>query len=86
MEFEEKMSLGKMAKFLGVQRAYLKEIAKKNKMRIYKMQNTKKYSLFEMRKHLKKEKDNSITIYKSVCYIVETYHIYESKMNYISDL
>jgi hypothetical protein len=86
MEFEEKMSLGKMSKYLGVQRSYLKAIANAKKMKIYKIKNTKKYDLFEMKKYIKKDKNKIISIYESVCYIKETYHIYESKMNYINDL
>jgi hypothetical protein len=82
MDFQEKMSLGTMSKYLGVERAYLKAIAKAKKMRVYKIQNTKKYSLFEMKEHIKKDKEKTITIYEKVCYITETYHIYESKMNY----
>jgi len=82
MEFEEKMSLGKMSKYLGVQRSYLKAIANAKKMQIYKIKNTKKYDLFEMKKYIKKDKNKSIAIYESVCYIKETYYVYPSKMNY----
>ena len=73
-----KMTLLKMSNELGVDRVTLKEIAKAHKLEYIERDGMKFYSVFEMQKILK---DTIVTIYRPV-YITETYHIYESKMNY----
>jgi hypothetical protein len=77
-----KMSLAKMAKELNTTRANLKAVVELNNIKYRKAQNTKYYSLIEVKKALK---DNSVTIVEPI-YITTVYHIYESKMNYINDL
>lgn len=73
-----KMTLLKMSNELGVDRITLKEIAKAHKLEYIEKDGMKFYNVFEMQKLVK---DTTVTIYRPV-YITETYHIYESKMNY----
>ena len=73
-----KMTLLKMSNELGVDRVTLKEIAKAHDLKYVEKDGMKFYSIFEMQKLVN---DITITIYRPV-YITETYHIYESKMNY----
>ena len=73
-----KMTLLKMSNELGVDRVTLKEIAKAHDLNYVEKDGMKFYSIFEMQKLVN---DITITIYRPV-YITETYHIYESKMNY----
>ncbi len=73
-----KMTLLKMSNELGVDRVTLKEIAKAHKLEYIERDGMKFYSIFEMQKLVK---DTIVPIYRPV-YITETYHIYESKMNY----
>jgi hypothetical protein len=73
-----KMTLLKMSNELGVDRLTLKEIAKAHDLKYVEKDGMKFYSIFEMQKLVN---DITITIYRPV-YITETYHIYESKMNY----
>ena len=73
-----KMTLLKMSNELGVDRVTLKEIAKVHKLECLEKDGMKFYSIFEMQKLVK---DTIVQIYRPV-YITETYHIYESKMNY----
>ena len=72
------MTLLKMSNELGVDRVTLKEIAKAHKLEYIEKDGMKFYSIFEMQKILKY---TTVTLYQPV-YITETYHIYESKMNY----
>jgi hypothetical protein len=73
-----KMTLLKMSNELGVDRVTLKEIAKAHDLKYIEKDGMKFYSIFEMQKLVN---DITVTIYRPV-YITETYHIYESKMNY----
>jgi len=73
-----KMTLLKMSNELGVDRVTLKEIAKAHDLKYIEKDGMKFYSIFEMQKIVK---DTTVTLYQPV-YITETYHIYESKMNY----
>ncbi len=73
-----KMTLLKISNELGVDRVTLKEIAKAHKLEYIEKDGMKFYNVFEMQKILK---DTTVTIYRPV-YITETYHIYQSKMNY----
>jgi hypothetical protein len=79
---KDKMTLMKMAKELNTTKANLKAIAESNNLKYTKGQKCKYYSLIEVKKALN---DNSITILKPI-YITQTYHIYESKMNYLNEL
>jgi hypothetical protein len=73
-----KMTLLKMSNELGVDRVTLKEIAKAHDLKYVEKDGMKFYNIFEMQKLVN---DITVTIYRPV-YITETYHIYESKMNY----
>jgi hypothetical protein len=73
-----KMTLLKMSNELGVDRVTLKEIAKAHKLDYIEKDGMKFYNVFEMQKIVK---NTMVTIYRPV-YITETYHIYESKINY----
>jgi hypothetical protein len=73
-----KMTLLKMSNELGVDRLTLKEIAKAHKLEYIEKDGMKFYNIFEMQKIVK---NTMVTIYRPV-YITETYHIYQSRMNY----
>ena len=73
-----KMTLLKISSNLGVDRVTLKEIAKANNLEYVEKDGMKFYNIFELQKLVK---DTTVTIYRPV-YITETYHIYQSKMNY----
>ena len=73
-----KMTLLKMSNELGVDRVTLKEIAKAHKLEYIEKDGMKFYNIFEMQKIVK---NTMVTIYRPV-YITETYHIYQSRMNY----
>ena len=73
-----KMTLLKISNNLGVDRVTLKEIAKANNLEYVEKDGMKFYNIFDLQRLVKK---TTVTIYKPV-YITETYHIYESKINY----
>lgn len=73
-----KMTLLKISSNLGVDRVILKEIAKANNLEYVEKDGMKFYNIFDLQRLVK---NTTVTIYKHV-YITETYHIYESKINY----
>jgi hypothetical protein len=73
-----KMTLLKISSNLGVDRVILKEIAKANNLEYVEKDGMKFYNIFDLQRLVK---NTTVTIYKPV-YITETYHIYESKINY----
>jgi hypothetical protein len=77
-----KMTLLKISSNLGVDRVTLKEIAKANNLEYTEKDGMKFYNIFDLQRLIE---STMVTIYKPV-YITETYHIYESKINYINDL
>jgi hypothetical protein len=77
-----KMTLLKISSNLGVDRVILKEIAKANNLEYTEKDGMKFYNIFDLQRLIESA---MVTIYKPV-YITETYHIYESKINYINDL
>ncbi len=72
------MTLLKISSNLGVDRVILKEIAKANNLEYVEKDGMKFYNIFDLQRLVK---NTTVTIYKPV-YITETYHIYESKINY----
>jgi hypothetical protein len=73
-----KMTLLRISNELGVDRVTLKEIAKAYKLEYIERDGMKFYNAFDLQRLVK---NTTVTIYRPV-YITETYHIYESKMNY----